>query len=176
MELYTHAFEYVPFACKPSGIGTVGRCLSRECVSINSYAVGIPIEKVSSDESEKLIKMEETLHTRVIGQEEAVVAISRAIRRARVGMYSVFVIYVCANTVLLGYMFICSMTCFVTAVWTCATTPKDCLDLQLLPALLGLSAHCVVDVCGSRSFAQHEDACCRCCLFLPVLVKTNADS
>ena len=46
---------------------------------------GIPIEKVSSDESEKLIKMEETLHTRVIGQEEAVVAISRAIRRARVG-------------------------------------------------------------------------------------------
>ena len=55
-------------------------------------AVGIPIEKVSSDESEKLIKMEETLHTRVIGQEEAVVAISRAIRRARVGMYSVLVI------------------------------------------------------------------------------------
>lgn len=50
-----------------------------------SYCAGIPIEKVSSDESEKLIKMEETLHTRVIGQEEAVVAISRAIRRARVG-------------------------------------------------------------------------------------------
>ena len=46
---------------------------------------GIPIEKVSSDESERLIKMEETLHNRVIGQEEAVVAISRAIRRARVG-------------------------------------------------------------------------------------------
>ena len=40
---------------------------------------------MSSDESERLIKMEETLHTRVIGQEEAVVAISRAIRRARVG-------------------------------------------------------------------------------------------
>lgn len=54
--------------------------------ALNALAVGIPIEKVSSDESEKLIKMEETLHTRVIGQEEAVVAISRAIRRARVGM------------------------------------------------------------------------------------------
>ena len=40
---------------------------------------------MSSDESERLIKMEETLHNRVIGQEEAVVAISRAIRRARVG-------------------------------------------------------------------------------------------
>jgi len=47
---------------------------------------GIPIDKVSSDESERLIKMEETLHGRVIGQEEAVVAISRAIRRARVGL------------------------------------------------------------------------------------------
>ena len=56
------------------------------CVVDNNLRAGIPIEKVSSDESEKLIKMEETLHTRVIGQEEAVVAISRAIRRARVGM------------------------------------------------------------------------------------------
>jgi ATP-dependent Clp protease ATP-binding subunit ClpC len=47
---------------------------------------GIPVEKVSSDESERLLKMEDTLHNRVIGQEEAVVAISRAIRRARVGL------------------------------------------------------------------------------------------
>lgn len=43
---------------------------------------------MSSDESERLIKMEETLHNRVIGQEEAVVAIARAIRRARVGLKS----------------------------------------------------------------------------------------
>ncbi len=42
--------------------------------------------QVSSDESERLIKMEEVLHKRVIGQEEAVVAIARAIRRARVGL------------------------------------------------------------------------------------------
>ena len=47
---------------------------------------GLPHAQVSSDESERLIKMEETLHQRVIGQEEAVVAISRAIRRARVGL------------------------------------------------------------------------------------------
>eukprot|EP00205_Picochlorum_sp_RCC944_P005809 CAMPEP_0182613474 /NCGR_PEP_ID=MMETSP1330-20130603/25658_1 /TAXON_ID=464278 /ORGANISM="Picochlorum sp., Strain RCC944" /LENGTH=918 /DNA_ID=CAMNT_0024833183 /DNA_START=124 /DNA_END=2878 /DNA_ORIENTATION=- len=47
---------------------------------------GIPVEKVSSDESERLLKMEDTLHNRVIGQEEAVVAISKAIRRARVGL------------------------------------------------------------------------------------------
>ncbi|RZC59686.1 hypothetical protein C5167_006987 [Papaver somniferum] len=47
---------------------------------------GIPVDKVSSDESDKLLKMEDTLHTRVIGQDEAVKAISRAIRRARVGL------------------------------------------------------------------------------------------
>jgi len=44
------------------------------------------MEKVSSDESDRLLKMEDTLHTRVIGQDEAVKAISRAIRRARVGL------------------------------------------------------------------------------------------
>jgi ATP-dependent Clp protease ATP-binding subunit ClpC len=44
------------------------------------------VEKVSSDETERLLRMEETLHRRVIGQEEAIVAISRAIRRARVGL------------------------------------------------------------------------------------------
>ncbi|KAL8117524.1 hypothetical protein AgCh_015420 [Apium graveolens] len=47
---------------------------------------GIPVDKVSTDESDRLLKMEETLHTRVIGQDEAVKAISRAIRRARVGL------------------------------------------------------------------------------------------
>nr|GLL49127.1 ATP-dependent Clp protease ATP-binding subunit ClpA homolog CD4A, chloroplastic-like isoform X1 [Ipomoea trifida] len=47
---------------------------------------GIPVAKVSTDESSRLLKMEETLHKRVIGQDEAVMAISRAIRRARVGL------------------------------------------------------------------------------------------
>lgn len=51
-----------------------------------SLWTGILVEKVSSDESERLLKMEETLHKRVIGQDEAVKAISRAIRRARVGL------------------------------------------------------------------------------------------
>jgi ATP-dependent Clp protease ATP-binding subunit ClpC len=47
---------------------------------------GIPVNKVSKSETEKLVKMEELLHERVIGQEVAVAAISRAIRRARVGL------------------------------------------------------------------------------------------
>ncbi|MBA0859445.1 hypothetical protein Goshw_006940 [Gossypium schwendimanii] len=45
-----------------------------------------PVEKVSTDEFDRLLKMEETLHKRVVGQDEAVKAISRAIRRARVGL------------------------------------------------------------------------------------------
>lgn len=57
-----------------------------DIAAIVSLWTGIPIEKVSSDETQRLIKMESTLHTRVIGQEEAIVAISRAIRRARVGL------------------------------------------------------------------------------------------
>jgi ATP-dependent Clp protease ATP-binding subunit ClpC len=47
---------------------------------------GIPVNKLSESESEKLLQMEDTLHQRLIGQEEAVKAISRAIRRARVGI------------------------------------------------------------------------------------------
>ncbi len=46
----------------------------------------IPVNKLTKSESEKLLKMEETLHGRIIGQDEAVVAVSRAIRRARVGL------------------------------------------------------------------------------------------
>ena len=49
-------------------------------------APSLLLVQVSTDESDRLIKMEDTLHTRVIGQEEAVVAIARAIRRARVGL------------------------------------------------------------------------------------------
>ena len=59
-----------------------------DIASIVASWTGIPVEKVSSDESKKLLKMEETLHQRIIGQEDAVVAISRAVRRARVGLKS----------------------------------------------------------------------------------------
>jgi ATP-dependent Clp protease ATP-binding subunit ClpC len=47
---------------------------------------GIPVNKLTESESEKLLHMEDTLHQRMVGQEEAVKAISRAIRRARVGL------------------------------------------------------------------------------------------
>lgn len=47
---------------------------------------GIPIKKIAEEESEKLLKMEEILHQRVIGQDEAIQAVSRAVRRARAGL------------------------------------------------------------------------------------------
>ena len=57
-----------------------------DIANIVAQWTGIPIEKVSSDENDKLVNMESVLHGRVIGQDEAVTAIARAIRRARVGL------------------------------------------------------------------------------------------
>ncbi|MBD2120349.1 ATP-dependent Clp protease ATP-binding subunit [Trichocoleus sp. FACHB-262] len=47
---------------------------------------GVPVNKLTESESELLLHLEDTLHQRLIGQEEAVTAVSRAIRRARVGL------------------------------------------------------------------------------------------
>lgn len=47
---------------------------------------GIPVTKITGSESERLLKMEATIHERIIGQKHAVVAVSKAIRRARVGL------------------------------------------------------------------------------------------
>nr|WGH12708.1 Clp protease ATP binding subunit [Echinothamnion sp.] len=57
-----------------------------DIAEIVAFWTGIPVTKLTKSESEKLMHMEETLHGRIIGQEEAVVAVSRAIRRARVGL------------------------------------------------------------------------------------------
>ena len=46
----------------------------------------IPVQKLAEKESERLLKLESTLHKRVIGQEEAVIAVSKAMRRGRVGL------------------------------------------------------------------------------------------
>jgi ATP-dependent Clp protease ATP-binding subunit ClpC len=47
---------------------------------------GIPVTKITGSESERLMRMEDTIHERIIGQKHAVVAVSKAIRRARVGL------------------------------------------------------------------------------------------
>lgn len=53
---------------------------------IVSSWTGIPVERIAGEESERLLHLEEELHQRVVGQDEAVRAISRAIRRARAGL------------------------------------------------------------------------------------------
>ena len=57
-----------------------------DIAEIVAFWTGIPVTKLTKSESEKLLHMEDTLHGRIIGQDEAVVAVSRAIRRARVGL------------------------------------------------------------------------------------------
>ncbi|MGP4072847.1 ATP-dependent protease ATP-binding subunit ClpC [Piscibacillus sp. B03] len=47
---------------------------------------GVPVSKLAKDETERLLNLEDTLHDRVIGQDEAVKAVSKAIRRARAGL------------------------------------------------------------------------------------------
>ncbi|PMP83921.1 MAG: ATP-dependent Clp protease ATP-binding subunit ClpC, partial [Caldisericum exile] len=61
--------------------------LSEEDVrKVISLWTGVPTEKRVKDEKERLVHMEEELHKRIVGQEEAVRAVSRAIRRARSGL------------------------------------------------------------------------------------------
>src|SRR2546421_1330251 len=57
-----------------------------EIADIVSMWTGIPVFKLTEAESQKLIRMEEELHKRVIGQEEAITAVSKSIRRARAGI------------------------------------------------------------------------------------------
>jgi ATP-dependent Clp protease ATP-binding subunit ClpC len=47
---------------------------------------GIPVSKITGSESERLLRMEDTIHERIIGQKHAVISVSKAIRRARVGL------------------------------------------------------------------------------------------
>ncbi|MBD5632400.1 MAG: ATP-dependent Clp protease ATP-binding subunit [Clostridia bacterium] len=59
---------------------------SNEIADIVSGWTGVPVVKLTEQESEKLLHLEENLHKRIIGQDEAVSAVSKAIRRARAGL------------------------------------------------------------------------------------------
>ncbi|MBR4501526.1 MAG: ATP-dependent Clp protease ATP-binding subunit [Clostridia bacterium] len=62
---------------------TVG---AEDIAEVVSGWTGIPVSRMTQSEAERLLNLEETLHKRVIGQEEAVSAVSKAIRRARAGL------------------------------------------------------------------------------------------
>ena len=63
-----------------------GRVTPEDIAAVVSGWTGIPVTTLTEDESRRLLRMEEILHRRVVGQEEAVSAVSRAIRRGRVGL------------------------------------------------------------------------------------------
>ncbi|GIN58946.1 ATP-dependent protease ATP-binding subunit ClpC [Lederbergia ruris] len=57
-----------------------------DIAQVVSSWTGVPVSKIAATETEKLLKLEEILHSRVIGQEEAVKAVAKAVRRARAGL------------------------------------------------------------------------------------------
>ena len=63
--------------------GTVGE---EDIAKVVAGWTGIPVTRLTEDESQRMLKLEETLHQRVVGQDEAVTAVAKAIRRGRVGL------------------------------------------------------------------------------------------
>ena len=63
--------------------GTVGE---EDIAKVVAGWTGIPVTRLTEDESQRMLKLEEVLHKRVVGQEEAVTAVAKAIRRSRVGL------------------------------------------------------------------------------------------
>ena len=63
-----------------------GTVTEKEIAEIVSLWTGVPVTQLNESESERLLRLEDELHKRIIGQNEAVTALSRAIRRGRVGL------------------------------------------------------------------------------------------
>ena len=63
--------------------GTVGE---EDVAAVVSAWTGVPLTRLTESESERLLKLEDALHARVVGQDEAVSAVARALRRGRVGL------------------------------------------------------------------------------------------
>ncbi|GAX89352.1 ATP-dependent Clp protease ATP-binding subunit [Effusibacillus lacus] len=80
-ELETRKVEWQQNQVKKDTIVT-----AEDIADIVSMWTGIPVRKLAEEESERLMKLEEILHGRVIGQEEATKAVARAVRRARAGL------------------------------------------------------------------------------------------
>jgi ATP-dependent Clp protease ATP-binding subunit ClpC len=68
------------------GGGTQASIGENEIAEIVSMWTGIPVKKMTEEESERLLKMEDALHGRVVGQNEAIKAVSRSIRRTMAGL------------------------------------------------------------------------------------------
>jgi ATP-dependent Clp protease ATP-binding subunit ClpC len=62
------------------------RVTAEDIAEVVSMWTGVPVMQIAEEESARLLKMEEALHERIIGQDEAITAISKAVRRARAGL------------------------------------------------------------------------------------------
>ena len=71
---------------KNENISKTQTVTAEDIANIVSSWTGIPVNKLAQEETEKLLKMEEILHQRVISQEEAIKAVAKAVRRARSGL------------------------------------------------------------------------------------------
>lgn len=69
-----------------SPLANVDKVTESDIADVIANWTGIPVAKLTGSESERLLKMEDSLHQRIIGQHHAVVSVSKAIRRARVGL------------------------------------------------------------------------------------------
>ena len=65
---------------------TSGTVTEEDVASIVSAWTGVPVSQLTEEESARLLRLEDVLHSRIIGQDEAVTAVSKAIRRGRVGL------------------------------------------------------------------------------------------
>ena len=65
---------------------TEGKVTAEDIADIISLSTGIPVSELTEAESERLLRLEDELHERIIGQDEAVTAVAKAIRRGRVGL------------------------------------------------------------------------------------------
>ena len=76
--------------CAPPGrrrtSGETPKVDEEDIAQVVAMWTGIPVTRIAQEESERLLKMEEVLHQRIIGQEEAIETVSRAVRRARAGL------------------------------------------------------------------------------------------
>ncbi|PJF43504.1 MAG: NDP-hexose 4-ketoreductase [Phototrophicales bacterium] len=62
------------------------RLVAEDIAEVLGMLTGIPVTTIAEEESQRLLRMEEELHRRIIGQDEAIVAISKAVRRSRAGL------------------------------------------------------------------------------------------
>jgi len=66
--------------------GITGEVTEKEIAEIVSSWTGVPVVQLTEEEGQRLLKMEDILHERIVGQDEAVTAVAKAIRRGRVGL------------------------------------------------------------------------------------------